>query len=128
MESFWQNTTHYAETREQLAARSGRHPSCYENRATPLCGNGSYHAKLSRFASLVDCAECLKRLGRLEFIADSGARRFISAALAQSMLDVTTRDGAEALASLRGNPYGQIKVDGGTLRCVPAKPQQHPTN
>lgn len=55
---------HYGETREEKASRLGTHPSCWEHRDTPLCGNGSYHAATTRNLAKVTCGECLKRKGR----------------------------------------------------------------
>jgi hypothetical protein len=54
--------THYGETRDEKARRLGTHPTCWEYRDTPLCGNGSYHAKTARRVKLVDCAACLEKL------------------------------------------------------------------
>lgn len=53
---------HYGETRDERASRRGIHPSCLENRDTPLCGNGSYWAATTRDKSKVDCEACLKRM------------------------------------------------------------------
>lgn len=55
-------TTHYGETREEKAYRLKTHPSCWDHRDTPLCGNGSYHAKTTRNAKQVDCPACLERM------------------------------------------------------------------
>lgn len=54
-------TTHYGLTREEFASRAGKHPSCFEDRLRPLCGNGSYHAKCVRDTAAVDCPACLAK-------------------------------------------------------------------
>jgi len=56
-------TTHYGLTREEYAQKCGKHPSCFDaNKPYPLCGNGSFHAKTTRAARLVDCPACLERM------------------------------------------------------------------
>lgn len=56
--------THYGLTRDEFASRAGKHPSCFEDRLRPLCGNGSYHAKATRKESEVDCEACLAKMGK----------------------------------------------------------------
>lgn len=53
--------THYGLTREEFASRAGKHPSCFEKRLRPLCGNGSYHAKCVTDTQQVDCEACLAK-------------------------------------------------------------------
>ncbi len=55
-------TTHYGMTREEYAAKAGKHYSCFDNRERPLCANGSYHAKTTRVIAKVDCPVCLAKL------------------------------------------------------------------
>lgn len=50
--------THYGLTREELAAARAVHPSTLDARLTPVCGNGNYHALVSRLDSRVDCPIC----------------------------------------------------------------------
>lgn len=54
--------SHYGLTREEYASKQGKHPSCFDNRLKAACSNGSYHAKVTRDKSNVDCPECLKRI------------------------------------------------------------------
>jgi hypothetical protein len=54
--------THYGLTREEYASRVGKHPSCFEDRRRPLCGNGSYHAACTPHKGRVSCPACLKLL------------------------------------------------------------------
>lgn len=50
--------THYGLTREEFASRAGKHSSCFENRLRPLCGNGSFHASMTRRETHVNCEAC----------------------------------------------------------------------
>lgn len=56
--------THYGLTREEFAAKNSKHPSCYDSRLRPLCGNGSFHAKLTRNKTDVSCPVCKFRLNK----------------------------------------------------------------
>lgn len=62
MEGLTKIITHYGQSRQEYASKIGKHPSCFEERLYPLCGNGSYHAKTTRVKSEVDCPVCLERL------------------------------------------------------------------
>lgn len=55
-------TVHYGLTRDELANRRAVHPSTLDNRNTPACGNGSYHAKLTRNKNEVTCDACKARI------------------------------------------------------------------
>lgn len=55
-------TTHYGLTREEFASKAGKHPSCFDNRLRPVCGNGSFHAKLTRNKNEVTCDACKARI------------------------------------------------------------------
>lgn len=56
------NHMHYGLTREEYASKQGKHPSCYDNRLKPLCGNGNYHADVTRDKSKVGCPVCQQKL------------------------------------------------------------------
>lgn len=54
---------HYGLTLEEFAARAQKHTSCFDaNAPRPICGNGSYHAMVTRSTGAVTCPECLKRM------------------------------------------------------------------
>lgn len=55
-------TTHYGLTREEFASKAGKHPSCFDDRLRPVCGNGSFHAKLTRNKDEVTCAACKAKM------------------------------------------------------------------
>lgn len=55
-------TTHYGLTRDELASRRAVHRSTLDNRNTPACGNGSFHAKLTRNKNEVTCDACKARM------------------------------------------------------------------
>lgn len=57
-----QELTHYRLTRQELASNRGVHVSTLDNRDTPACGNGSYHAKLTRNKNMVTCDACKARI------------------------------------------------------------------
>jgi hypothetical protein len=57
--------THYGLTRDELASARGVHPSTLDNRLTPACGNGSFHARVSRLDSAVDCPICRAKVAHL---------------------------------------------------------------
>jgi hypothetical protein len=82
--------THYGLNREELASRRGVHPSTLDARLTPACGNGSYHALVSRIDSKVDCPKCRAAVAHLAPLVDTFTRHYLIAALWSS----TTSDGA----------------------------------
>lgn len=53
---------HYGLTRQEYASRRGKHVSCFDNKHYALCGNGSFHALMTRDESQVDCEPCRKLL------------------------------------------------------------------
>lgn len=53
---------HWGETPQERAARRQIHVSCLENRDFAICGNGNYHALLTRNKAIVNCEACLKKL------------------------------------------------------------------
>lgn len=73
--------THYGLNREELASARGVHPSTLDNRLTPACGDGSYHALVSRIDSKVDCPACRERVARLSGKPDVFTRHYLIAAL-----------------------------------------------
>lgn len=87
--------THYGLNRDELASRRGVHPSTLDNRLSPACGNGSYHALVSRVDSKIDCPACRAAVAHLAPLVDVFARHYLIAALWSS----TTSDG-EPLDSL----------------------------
>jgi hypothetical protein len=82
--------THYGLNREELASRRGVHPSTLDKRLTPACGNGSFHALVSRVDSKVDCPACRAAVAHLAPLVDTFTRHYLVAALWSS----TTSDGA----------------------------------
>jgi hypothetical protein len=54
-----EGATHYGLTRDELARRRGVHPSILDDRTTPICGNGSFHAKCTKDAAAVTCPACI---------------------------------------------------------------------
>lgn len=73
--------THYGMTRDELASKRGVHPSTLDNRLTPACGNGSYHALVSRVDSKVDCPACRAAVAHLAPLVDVFTRHYLIAAL-----------------------------------------------
>ncbi len=55
---------HYGRSRLEQAAHEGRHDSCIGPGPKPLCGNGSYHAKVTRDVNQVTCDVCRGKLKR----------------------------------------------------------------
>ena len=53
--------THWELTTAELAGLYGKHKSCF-SKSQALCGNGSYHAKLTKIQKVVDCPKCLEKL------------------------------------------------------------------
>lgn len=56
-----QEYTHWKLTKQELADLYGKHKSCF-SKDQALCGNGNYHAKLTKLSKDVDCPKCLEKL------------------------------------------------------------------
>lgn len=52
---------HYGVTREEHASNQGKHPSCYPHRLRAACGNGDYHAEVTRDTTKVTCPVCKEK-------------------------------------------------------------------
>lgn len=55
---------HYAETSREKASRLGKHPSCFSGHTGALCGNGNYHAVVTKDKSKITCEKCLEKLNK----------------------------------------------------------------